>query len=209
MRVLLTSHQPFRCGAGGTSFAQWFDRLSSAGHDVRAVIAGEARVPLPGVRTVVCSVEDADADLPYVLPSLDARPDDQHSFAALTAAQLGAYREAFRAAFDAEVDAFDPEIVHAQHLWLDGHLALESGAPYVVTAYRSETATAAMDLRFARFVQETAENAGYILVGDSRLQADLMRQYELPTEQFVSSELTVTELLQLYGAVSDARFGRR
>ena len=39
---------------------------------------------------------------------------------------------------DAQIDRFDPHVIHAQHIWVQGQLALETGVPYVLNAWGPE-----------------------------------------------------------------------
>lgn len=183
-------------------------QLSDAGHEVRAVVADSARDTRVNVRTIVCAPSAFDADLPYEIPLLAAPRRSARSFLALSSTQLAAYREALRGVLDEELGGFDPEIVHVQHLWLDGHLVLESGAPYVVSAFADELDAADADSRYLRYVQETAENAGRILVEDPRLERVLTERFDLPREHFAPGDVSLEKLLEIYRAVSDARFGR-
>ena len=49
--------------------------------------------------------------------------------------QISRYRDAWRRRLDREVDRFNPHVIHAGHLWWDAQLALETGVPYVVSAW--------------------------------------------------------------------------
>src|SRR5262249_16411445 len=71
---------------------------------------------------------------------------------------------ALRRALDEEIVAFDPQIIHCEQLWLFGHLALESGVPYVLVVHDEELVEASRDARYERLAQEAAENAGRIVV---------------------------------------------
>jgi hypothetical protein len=185
-----------------------YEQLAAAGHHVRALIADVRRDPRSAVRTLVCSPREPDADLPYELPLLTAPRSSPRSFLALAGTRLAAYRDMFRAAFDTELETFDPEIVHVQHLWIDGHLALESGAPYVATAYGEELDAAGADEALLRFVRETAENAGRIFTDEFRLQHILRERFEVPEERLSPADVPLERLISIYRAVSDARFGR-
>ncbi|MDZ4784191.1 MAG: glycosyltransferase [Planctomycetia bacterium] len=208
MRVLLTSHRPLRDGVAGQRLS-WLCEKLSASHEVRIVQAGLTRDTPADVRVVVCNADDPCADLPFDLPSLDHDRAGLPTFHSLSNSELAAYREAFRNALDAEIDAFDPDVVHVQHLWIDGHLILESGAPYVVSAYQTEWTAAQADRRFRRFVRETAENASRVLTDDLTLRGQLAKRFELPRERFSDAALTVEQLTALYREVHECRFGRR
>ena len=51
---------------------------------------------------------------------------------------------------DTEIADFDPQIIHCHHTWVLGHLALESGVPYVLMAQRDELDELARDERYQR-----------------------------------------------------------
>jgi hypothetical protein len=208
MRVLLTSHRPLRDGVAGQRLA-WLRESLSAKHEVHVVQAGPTREAPADLRVVVCNANDPCADLPFDVPTLEHDGADRPKFRALSNTELAAYREAFRNALDAEIDAFDPDVVHVQHLWIDGHLILESGAPYVVSAYQLEWTAGQGDRRFRRFVRETAENASRILTDDLTLRGQLAKRFELPRGRFSNAALTVEQLTDLYRDVHECRFGRR
>jgi hypothetical protein len=208
MRVLLTSHRPLGDGNAGQRLA-WLRESLSADHEVHIVQAGPLRVSVADVRVVVCNADDPCADLPFDVPALDRDGADLPTFHAHSNTELAAYREAFRNALDAEIDAFDPDVVHVQHLWIDGHLILESGAPYVVSAYQTEWTAAQADHRFRRFVRETAENASRILTDDLTLRGHLAKRFELPHDRFSDAAPSVEQLGELYRDVHECRFGRR
>lgn len=207
MRVLLTSHQPFHQGIGGANVYRLFERLAAAGHEVRVLLAGAVPSTVSAARTMVCAPDASAADYPHELPTLYAEPFDRRSFASLDDELLGAYREALRCGLDEEIASFDPHIIHVQHLWIDGHLALESGAPYVASAYPHELVAADADSRLQRYVCETAENAGRILVGDTRLERQLEQRFEISPDRFAPSDIPIDDLVSLYRRVSEARFG--
>jgi hypothetical protein len=132
----------------------------------------------------------------------------------LTEHELASSRETLRKAFDAEVDAFDPHIVHAQHVWLLAHMALEAGVPYVLTAWGEELAAAETDPRYRQLAQEAAENAGRIFVGSPKLRDEVHRVFgELDHHVVVAcpeAETTAAcadTLVAAYREVLVARFG--
>ena len=207
MRILLTSHRPLGDGATGRRLAQLREALRDS-HEVRVVQAALHRDYPADVRVVLCRADDPDADLAFAMPTFEGDAPGQRSFASLSNAKLAAYREAFRAALDSEIEGFDPDIVHAQHLWIDGHLALESGAPYVVAAEWDEWDLASEDDRFARYVRETAENAGRILTDDFELRTVLSRRLDLAADRFAPAGLSAEQFTEVYREVLDCRFGR-
>jgi hypothetical protein len=178
MRILLTHHFPFDDSDAG-AFARGLARsLLAAGHQVRCVIVDsrDLGTDLP-VRRIICDPHRADAELSFSLPCFSPGGNSQPTFERLTDEQLVAYRDVLRQALDAEIHAFDPHIVHGQHIWIQGHLALEAGVPYVLTAWGPELAASRRDERYGRLAQEAAENASRILAPTDRVKSEVSRTF--------------------------------
>jgi hypothetical protein len=182
MRILLLHHFPLEEPPAGPWVERCAQVLSAGGHEVRAIVVDQRR--LAGdrmrVRRVVCSSTETAADLPFDLPRFGSSPsvDQAHTFAKLSDQQVVAYRDALRSHLDAEVDAFDPHVIHAQHIWIGGQLALETGVPYVLNAWGPELLELATDPRYRRWVEQAAENAGQILAPDQTLLDQIVEMFE-------------------------------
>lgn len=176
MRILLANHVPFQGASSGLHVERLAQSLLSAGHDVRCLIVdAQARADdIVPVRRVVSRQGDAAADLPFDFPNFEGHPLSRQTFQALTDQQLLGYRDVLRQALDAEVEAFDPHVIHAHDIWILGHLALEAGAPYLLTTSGQEFAVCRLDPRFRRYAEEAAENAGRIIAADDALRREVI-----------------------------------
>lgn len=175
MRILLANQAPLEAADGGLPLAPLVRALLSAGHEVQGVVVdGESQAgnAVP-VRRVVCRKGDAAADLPFDAPRLGEPPQSSQTYSDLTDRQLAEYRDVLRSALDAEIEAFDPHVVHAQHIWILGHLALEAGVPYVLSTSGLELPVYRLDPRFRRYADEAAENAGRILATSEAVREDV------------------------------------
>ena len=178
MRILLASHFPPedspRPALIGSEFIQG---LEAAGHEVRALfvdsVRGAKRLGGAALVRVTCRRGDPGADLPFDIPYFATHPGQCRRFAELSDDETAAYREVLRRAVDAQTGQFDPHVMHCDHVWLLAHLALESGVPYVISAYADELAECDLDARFRQTVTEAAENAGRIIVPDDALRRRL------------------------------------
>lgn len=74
------------------------------------------------------------------------------------------HRVVMRGRLDKEITEFDPQVIHAHGLGVLGHLALESGAPYVVSVFADELLVVQSDSSWRRHAQEAIENAGCVIV---------------------------------------------
>ena len=225
MRILLAHHFPFDASVDGQCTRQLARALVSAGHQVHAIIVdrqadGTDCIP---VRRIVCREQQtASDDLPFDVPCFATQPISPQTFETLSDAHLAEYRAALRQAFDEEVHGFDPHLIHAQHVWVMGQLALETGVPYVLTAWGPELLSYAEDTRYRGLADQAAENAGAVFIAHSSLQASLASTFDgaigrtvllpLPVEQVRQDDAMRDAARQMgitYVEVYENRCGRR
>ena len=48
------------------------------------------------------------------------------------------YEEAFRTAIKTEVDEFNPDVIHAQHIWIISSILEEYNIPIILTSHGSD-----------------------------------------------------------------------
>jgi hypothetical protein len=226
MRILLTHHTPLRQSPTGWLVWQWALGLAAAGNEVRLLVADTEHQfgePLD-VERVVCG-DDPNADLKFKLPgfSSEDRSGGRPTFAELSDSELSRYRDCLRRRLDAEILRFDPSVIHCQHLWIFGQLALESGVPYVLNAWEDELLDYPQDARYQPLAEQAAENASRILVANIPLGQRVEAMFESAADRTLlmpqswlldgpaseeSSRLSVgAELHSLYRAVLAERFG--
>ncbi len=232
MRILLVHHFPLQQSAPGQLARQWALALNAAGHEARLLIVDSDLIdPNSGQRDeisiarIVCRKDDPRADLPFDVPYFErCAAAGQATFGGLSDSQLAAYRDRLRRHLDREIDSFDPHLIHAQHVWVLGQLALETGVPYVLNAWGPELIDYASDPRYRALADQAAENAGRILVPDEGILRQVVDTFESAAERtlLLTHELDLREpspsvtaraaacdgLLALYQAVLDERFGR-
>ncbi|HEY5311262.1 MAG TPA: glycosyltransferase [Pirellulales bacterium] len=214
LRILMTHHFPLDWPASGQNVGQLASQLRRRGHAVRCLVVdrrGHAGDD-DSVRRIVCDPDSPVADLKFRLPTF--APDGSHadagttSFLALTDDELTAYRDVLREALDDEVADFNPHIVHGQHIWIQGHLALEAGVPYLLTAWGPELEVQARDSRYRRYAQEAAENAGLIIAPDEPAHRAVAEAFgELDHRVVLVPDNGPERLEALYDDVLRTRFG--
>ncbi len=213
-RILFTAHAPLEELAAGHATRQLMSALQHAGHQVRVLTVDRAsRADELQVRRIICHPQRSDAQLSFELPQFVTHAGAM-TFAALNDKQLVEYLEVLRQTLDDEVEHFDPHLIHAQHLWLFAHLALEAGVPYVATVWSEELQALRDDVRCRRMVQEAAENAGRLLVSSTALQAETQTALsDLDDARFTVTPpgavdgAALEQLDDIYRDVLEARFG--
>jgi hypothetical protein len=222
MRILFLHHLPLDVGPVGQLLRRWAHALLETGNEVRLVTAGQAAAAKADfvVENVVCSATEARADLNFPPPDFSATAP-QHGaipFGELSDRQLAEYRDRLRRLIDKHIDQFDPQVLHAQHVWVNGQLAVETGVPYVLSAWSEELADS-RDERYRVLAEQAAENAAQILTPDAALAAEVVRRFGaertwvMPSVLFgatatsaAPSPLSET-LLEVYRGALARRFG--
>jgi hypothetical protein len=179
MRILLVNQGPLRGAESGLPFGSLSGALAAAGHQVRR-LAVDSREPAGDrvpTRRVSTQSGHPKMGLPVETPQANDDPAASQSLTELSDQQLTAYRDLLRQALDAEIDAFDPHIVHVQPIWVLAHLALEAGAPYVLTASGVELPVYRLDPRFRRLTEEAAENAGRIIALTEEIRIQMIAAF--------------------------------
>jgi glycosyltransferase involved in cell wall biosynthesis len=144
MRILLPNHFPLE-GSGSGIYTQNVAReLVKKGHAAYAITpAHEEQVGFPfEVESILFtppgSSRHRQGRLPFNFPCFTTHPLSNTTFADLDAAQRDAYIEAFEGAVRSAVETWQPDVIHAQHLWVTPYAALQTGVPYVVTAHGTD-----------------------------------------------------------------------
>nr|MDA3814448.1 glycosyltransferase family 4 protein [Candidatus Cloacimonadota bacterium] len=81
------------------------------------------------------------------------------------------------------VTDFQPDIIHAQHLWVTPYAALKSGVPYVVTVHGTDLMGFKQDKRYHKYALEGANNAAKIITISRQVHNDTLKIYKLPEEK--------------------------
>ncbi len=207
MRVLFAQHVPFDADPRAQHLGH---QLLASGHDVHGLSVDPAPSNIEpfSIRHVLCSSVATDADLPFELPQITPNGSSKRSFASLSDRELTDYRQILRDHLDAEVHTFDPHIIHVQSVWLLGQLALETGVPYVVTVWGPELDDAVLDHRYRPFVEQAAENAGRLIVGDKIQHDRLVATIAGIRDRVVIARPDdITAHLEIYYSVLNQRFG--
>ena len=88
---------------------------------------GDATPPVGGLSTErIHPLRFGTTELPFVLPGMsDVMPYASSRFSALSDEQWGRYRDAWRTHLGRVIDATQPDVIHAHHVWLMSSLVKE------------------------------------------------------------------------------------
>ena len=220
MRVLFTGHPLVgRVAPWAGGCASLGGALTWAGHEVRGLVTAGQPAGTIRFRSAGWFAEPATPRPTWILPhpALPARGDRPERSSRSSDEQISRYRDAWRQRLDREVDDFNPHVIHAGHLWWDAQLALETGVPYVVSAWSAELTACADRHSRAALGQQAAENASRIFVPHRALggavQEDIRhragphraccRRPSIPADRCQRSQLSRQQLLERFGLPHD------
>ncbi|MEA2344736.1 MAG: alpha-maltose-phosphate synthase [Thermoanaerobaculia bacterium] len=145
MRILhILSQRAGRSGSGIflRAMVREAARRGYAQHVVVAEPPGTTAAELPPLRDAdVSPIIFPSDDAPFPLPgNSDVMPYPTTVFSRMTPAQIEQYLRASRRVMERARDAFQPDVVHAHHLWLMTSLARDVFAdiPLIVTSHNAE-----------------------------------------------------------------------
>jgi len=189
MRVLLPNHFPLE-GSGSGIYTQNVAReITNKGHEALAITpAHDEQEGFPfEVRTILFTADGAEdiskRRLPFNFPCFTTHPLSTTTFADLDDDQRQAYVQAFQAAIDAAVLDWNPDLIHAQHLWVTGYAALKAETPYVVTAHGTDLMGFRKYEAWKELALEGTQHAYAIIAISRQVARDTMKLYNIPEER--------------------------
>lgn len=171
MKVLIISHFPLAGSGSGTYTRNISAQLARRGHEVYVIMPENTlRFGKPeGVKVspVYFSCDEnneaIEGALPFNFPCFTSHPRSLQTFYDLSDEQIQAYISAFEAAVGRAVKEFNPDIIHAQHIWLLAYIAQRTGIPYVITAHGTDLMGYQRTTRFRHYAQLAARGAMRII----------------------------------------------
>ena len=189
MRVLLPNHFPLE-GSGSGIYTQNVAReITNKGHEALVITpAHDEQEGFPfEVRTILFTADGAEdiseRRLPFNFPCFTTHPLSTTTFADLDDDQRQAYVQAFQAAIDAAVLDWNPDLIHAQHMWVTGYAALMAKMPYVVTAHGTDLMGFRKYEAWKELALEGTQHAHAIIAISRQVARDTMKLYKIPEER--------------------------
>ena len=143
MRILLVNHFPLQGSGSGVYVANIVKSLERKGHKTCIISPENTRVFSDIKNTKLHPVffkheEKIENQQEFNFPCFDPHPRSSLLFRDMTEEQIKKYAEVFRQAIKEEIEAFKPDIIHGQHIWILSSVASEFNIPLVITSHGSD-----------------------------------------------------------------------
>ena len=164
MKILLVNHFPLTGSGSGVYNANIAHSLMRKGHDVRIVMPENIKVSDSHLHPVYFKGEEnIEGSLPFNFPCFTTHPRSVKSFHDLTAEELYLYKKAFTDALAEEVENFEPDVIHASHIWILADIASSFDVPLVITAHGTDLFGYNESPRFREEAERAVTNAFKII----------------------------------------------
>ena len=169
MKILLVNHFPLEGSGSGTYTRNIAVHLTKLGHQVSIVFPENVfDFSAPDkVRThpvFFTGKEIIEGALPFNFPCFTTHPRSTFTFYEMSEAQLMDYLSVFEREIRKEINVFQPDIIHAQHIWLLSYIVSKLGYPYIVTAHGTDLMGYRKSEVFRDIADNAASNAGRVIV---------------------------------------------
>jgi glycosyltransferase involved in cell wall biosynthesis len=186
MKILMPNHFPLQGSGSGIYTLNVALELARAGHQVCVIVPGhknDLSTPHPSitVQTILFKNDhNKAAELDFNFPCFTTHPDSDTTFYQLSDPQMDAYLQAWRQHLQAAIAAFQPDIIHAHHVWVTAALAHETGIPYIISCHGTDLMGYKAGPRYRELALTGAQNAHAIIAISRQVQAEAMQVYQLP-----------------------------
>lgn len=152
MRVLLMNHFPLQGSGSGVYTVNIARALVRKGHEVCIIMPENevlAELDVDGIRLHPVYFDSCSADaLDFDFPCFTTHPRSVMTFYELD---------------DAQVAAYDPDVIHCGHIWLQASYAADYGIPLIITAHGTDLIGFQKSERFREQARKAFDTADAII----------------------------------------------
>lgn len=175
MRVLLINHFPLEGSGSGIYTKNIAKRLVDRGHEVKAIVVDKYKnrsKDFP-VKTIVN----------YDFPCFTTHPHSNNQFYHLTNDEMDEYLESFIKTIDNEVEKFEPDIIHCQHIWVAPFAASKTIVPYIITAHGTDIKGFKKDKRYHHIAIKAAQNSERIITISNYINNSVKKHFPVDDDK--------------------------
>lgn len=193
MKLLLINHFPLEGSGSGVYTRNLAKALVARGHEVQVLVPEYKSVDTSGEGFITHTVlfkengverePSATTALNFPFPCFTTHPRSHFTFYDMDQGQIDAYREAFRGRLCEILETFEPEVIHAGHVWVLADLVRETGRPYVITSHGTDLMGYRRDERYRKYAADAAAGACRIITISRQADADFQTVFGLAAKR--------------------------
>jgi len=189
MRILMPNHFPLQGSGSGIYAMNVALELTKMGHDVLVITPdhepiSDGEYPYP-VQTIIFNngENSAQAEVDFNFPCFTTHPRSVTTFYELTDEQMAAYIDLWRKHIHQAVKEFQPDIIHAHHVWVTPYVASETAVSYVVSVHGTDLMGYRDGPRYRTLAQIGADKAYGLITISRQVTAAAKESYNQPDDK--------------------------
>jgi len=188
MKILMPNHFPLQGSGSGIYTLNVALELLRAGHEVMVIVPDHQPVDeYPFItKTILFSNGDEQnlsSQLDFNFPCFTTHPRSTTTFYELTDLEMDTYLQAWRQHVNAVVSEFQPDVIHAHHVWVTPYIAYETGLPYIISCHGTDLMGYKNGPRYRDIALTGAQNADSIIAISRQVQSEAMETYQLSKDK--------------------------
>jgi len=168
MKILLINHFPLAGSGSGVYVKNIAESLVKIGHEVCIIIPENTRniKEINGVKihpVYFKREEIIEGQLEFNFPCMDPHPRSNFFYEDMTDLQVKQYEIAFKSAVEQEIIEFNPDVIHAQHIWIISSVLEEYNIPIIITSHGSDIMGYKQSEKFHKHFEKAAKDCKKII----------------------------------------------
>lgn len=196
MRVLITNTEPW--GRGSFTVAQGIlQSLTELGHEAQLFFP-DTGIPSAELDTYLKNDHlykiwklphlrngQSIDSFPLMIPDRHPRSTNDKTLSEFSDADFQFYSQELKRQLSSVIDAFKPDIIECEHVWLCNYIVGKLGLPHVATAHHSDQLAFSYDRRMQPYAKESAQSAGYIFAISSSVKEEVVELYGIDPKSVI------------------------
>ncbi|MDD4288791.1 MAG: glycosyltransferase family 4 protein [Candidatus Caldatribacteriota bacterium] len=186
MNILIINHFPLEGSGSGIYTKNLAKELTKIGHNVEVIFPENQTVPKEDFRIrpiMFSNNSDKNYEVDFNFPCFTSHPRSNNTFYELNKKQMKDYINIMVRVTGEEAEKFQPDIIHAQHLWIAPYAAYKTGIPYVATAHGTDLKGFIEDKRYHPYALKGAQNAHKVITISKQVDREAGELYHIGDKQ--------------------------
>lgn len=182
MRILLINHFPLEGSGSGIYTQNVADVLLKLGHEVVVIAPDHKQVINKDyqVRSIIFyNGVNKNFHLPFNFPCFTTHPFSNTTFYELTDTQISDYTNTFLDFIYKAKEDFNPDIIHAQHLWVSSYCAKKTGIPFCTTCHGTDLIGFRKGKRYRNMTIDAVKSASFIIAISNQVKKDILNLFDI------------------------------
>ena len=191
MKILITNHFPLAGSGSGVYVKNIAENLVKKGHEV-CIIMPENTTKIEKIENVKIHPvffkwqETIEGQLEFNFPCMDPHPRSSFLFEDMTNKQIEQYENAFKEAVEQEIKDFNPDIIHAQHIWIISSVLEQYNKPIIITSHGSDIMGYNESEKYHKHVKKAANDCKKIVAISNHNKKEIISNFNECSEKVVT-----------------------